>query len=64
MDSKITLSEYMDLTKVIRMLYGVNVATIFFEQNFKEFTGVDINTLSNLKKRAKLDTTSEEKLKG
>ena len=61
MDSKITLSEYMDLTKVIRMLYGVNVATVFFEQNFKEFTGSDINTLSNLKKRAKLAITIEEK---
>lgn len=61
MDSKITLSDYMDLTKVIRMLYGVSVATTFFEQNFKEFTGADINTLSNLKKRAKLDTTLEDK---
>lgn len=47
---KISYSEFLDTVKVLRMLYGVNVATVYFERNFEEFTGNPISSLRQLKK--------------
>lgn len=35
----ITLQEFLGIVKVARMLYGVEVATHYFEKNIQEFSG-------------------------
>lgn len=58
--TKWTLQEFTDVTKVIRMLYGVQSATFFFEKNFEEMTGLQLNALHKLNKRAKVSATLEK----
>lgn len=51
---EITTSDFLDYVKVLKMLYGRDVAVVFFERNFEEFSGFSINDLTALKKQAKL----------
>lgn len=47
---KMSLETFLDITKVIRMLYGVEASTKFFETNSEEFLGkkMDAKTLNNI----------------
>lgn len=48
---KLSLSEFLDNVKVIRMLYGVTIATLYYEKNINEFFGDDsLISLRDLKK--------------
>lgn len=48
---KLTLNEFLDNVKVIRMLYGVQIATAYYEKNIEEFFGKEsLITLQALKK--------------
>lgn len=54
---KQTYSEFLDTVKVLRMLYGIEVARSYYEANFTEFTGAQKEALQNLKHNATLDPT-------
>ena len=51
---EITTGEFLDYTKVLKMLYARDVAAVFFERNFEEFSGFAIQDLTALKKQGKL----------
>jgi hypothetical protein len=55
----LTLDEFLDLVKVFRMLYTIEVATRFFEENLEEFTGYSISDLQKLLAHDKLAPTHE-----
>lgn len=61
---KLTLDDFLHLTKVLRMLYGVQLATYFFETNFEEFTGIKLDRLHHLLSHDKLSTTQDLKSQG
>lgn len=56
---KQTYTEFLDTVKVLRMLYGVEVAKHYYEQNFTEFTGAQKEALQNLKLNDTLEPTTE-----
>lgn len=60
---KWTLQEYTDMTKVIRMLYGVEEARRFFEKNFEEMTKLELKALQKLTARDNMQVTSENNTK-
>lgn len=49
-----TLNEFLSMVKVLRMLYGKQLAIEFFEKNVKHFPNLSIDDLNSLKKSAKL----------
>lgn len=49
-----TFSDFMQLVKVLRMLYGINLATLYFEKNIVNFYHFNENDLQALKDSAKL----------
>lgn len=60
MSSKtIALFEFLNLVKVMRMLYGVEVAKRYFEKNLFEFTGHTLSELEKLKRDARIEVTHE-----
>lgn len=59
---KITISDFLDYVKVLKMLYGREVAVIFFEKNFEEFTGFSLQDLTALQKQAKLTPAQAKSL--
>lgn len=46
--------EFLGYTRVIRMLYGVDMARKFFEDNFTAFTGYPISVLYKNSEPAKI----------
>jgi len=50
----ITLEEFLDLTRCIRMLYDLQPAQTFFEKNLEEFTGYTLQDfMENVVKKDK-----------
>lgn len=61
---EITLLQFLTIVRVMRMLYGVQVATKYFEDNLETFTGHTIQDLKRLleqKHSARLQVTQEDK---
>lgn len=56
---KLTPSEFFDLVKVIRMLYGVKIATYVYEKNMELFTGFSPESFANLVASATMESTRE-----
>jgi len=50
---KVSISDFLDIVKVIRMLYGIDPAKTFFEKNMLNFTGYEPKDLHRL---GKVDT--------
>lgn len=46
--------EFLNTTKVLRMLYGLEVATIFFERNVVKFYDLNSDDLSDTLKTASI----------
>lgn len=47
---KVTLSEFLEITKVIKMLYGREFAVKFFELNYQTYISNLNESLSKVKK--------------
>lgn len=58
-----TLQDFLSLTKVLRMLYGVDVAKHFFTTNLEIFTGISVEALRKLIKSATIDSPRDSKKK-
>lgn len=56
-----TYQDFLDTVKVLRMLYGVEISTVFFEKNLDN-VGLSIKDLQNLRANAKLDITRENSI--
>lgn len=54
-----TLDEFLNITKVLKMLYGRTVAEVFFVKNFELFTGHTVNDLQELVHSAKVNSSQE-----
>lgn len=44
MKNKLTIEQFLDTVKVLRMLYGIHIAQQYFEDNFNTFYGEDFQT--------------------
>jgi len=56
---KVSISDFLDIVKVIRMLYGLDPAKTFFEKNMLNFTGYEPKDLHRLGKVDTITVTSE-----
>jgi len=54
------LGDFLGMTKVLRMLYGVEVAKEYFERQIHEFGDLNISDLYSYKSYDKLQTTIEK----
>lgn len=50
----LSLLEFIEITKALKMLYGTQVSVIFFEKNLESVTGLKISDLNKLIKNSKL----------
>jgi len=57
---EMTLSEFYDMTRCVRMIYGIEPATRFFETNIEEFTGFALSDL--IKKVVKKNVPIEKNI--
>jgi len=55
----LTVNEFLQLVKVIRMLYGVQLADKFFKSNMQMFTGFSTSDLQRLAGRDTVQATHE-----
>lgn len=44
MKNKLTIEQFLETVKVLRMLYGIHIAQQYFEDNFNIFYGEDFQT--------------------
>jgi len=55
----VLLSDFLAMTKVLRMLYGTAVAKEYFERRINEFGDLDISDLFNYKAYDTVTPTTE-----
>jgi len=54
------LSDFLNMTKVLRMLYGVEVAKEYFEKQINEFGELNISDLFSYTSYDKVTSTTEK----
>jgi len=54
------IKDFLDMVKVLRMLYGVAVAREYFERQISEFGDMQLSVLFNYQSFDKLQTTLEK----
>lgn len=54
------IKDFLDMVKVLRMLYGVNIAKEYFEKHINDFGDFTISDLFNYKTFDNVDTTTEK----